>query len=306
MIFKKILIFGQGQLGTYYREYFEGKGILVVSPRLDIRNQEAVLDALIENRPDIVINAVAKTNIDWCEMNKLECFDVNTLGADHIARSCEQQSVYLLHLSSGCVQESKTAQEVHTEEDTVHPLCFYSWTKVWAEQLLLDRMKFGRLKVLLLRPRQLLSAMMSPRNALTKMLTYTKFIDTPNSCTIVEDLMWVTDQLLQKDATGVINVANPGMITPYQIAEMLKEQVKADMVFSIISKDELNAMTLARRVDCVLSMEKLRSFGIELPEIHMRLREILILFKRNLDTQTGSQVLDQTYQETKAKLALKS
>lgn len=300
-----ILIFGQGQLGTFYREYFEKQGCQISSPKVDIRDLKAVQEAITAAKPDLIINAVAKTNIDWCEQNRLECFDINTLAADNIARSAEEQGIYLLHLSSGCVQESKTAQEIHCETDPVHPICFYSWTKVWAEELLIDRAKHGNLKTLILRPRQLLSAMVSPRNAITKMLTYNKFIDTPNSCTIVEDLMWATDELLKKQATAIINIANPGIITPYEIAQIIKEVIKPDLAVTKISKADLNQMTLARRVDCVLDCSRLQSYGIQLPEIHQRLYEIAQEFKKNLETQQGRKTLEQTKNETAAKLSLK-
>lgn len=305
MIPKKILIFGQGQLGTYYRIYFEEKGIPVASVRVEIRDEEKVRQAVREAQPDLVINCAAKTNIDWCEQNRLECFDINTLGADVIGKICQEEGVYLLHLSSGCVQESKTADEVWSEEDPVNPLCFYSWTKVWAENLLMDRAKKRGLKVLLLRPRQLLSAMVSPRNAVTKLLTYNKFIDTANSCTIVEDLMWVTEELIGRDATGLYNVTNPGITTPFEIAILLKEIVKPEMEFVKISKEELNKMTLAERVDAVLTTKKLNALGIELPEIHQRLREILKIFKQRFEDPASRAVFEQTKKETAAKLSLK-
>ncbi len=302
---KTILVFGRGQLGTFYQNYFAEKKIKVSSPKSDICDQKQVNHAIQELKPDLVINVAAKTNIDWCELNQLETFSINTLGADNIAKSCQEQGIYLVHLSSGCVQESKSAHEIHTEEDQVHPLCFYSWTKVWAEELLLDRMKFYGLKTLILRPRQLLSSIVSPRNAITKMLTYTKFIDTANSCTIVEDLMEITHQLIKKDATGVINVVNSGVITPFQIAQMIKEIIKPDMRVTKISKEELNQMTLAKRIDCVLSTQKLSSLGLHLAEITPRLRQILTIFKENLKKEEAKSALKKTAMETETKLRLK-
>ena len=302
----KLLIFGHGQLGQFYRHYFEKKGVAVVTPEVDIRDESGVRLMIKNANPDIVINVAAKTNIDWCEQNKLECFDVNTLGAANIGAACAEAGVYMVHLSSGCVQESTTRDEVWREEDPVSPLCFYSWTKVWAENLLNDLAKKQRLRVFILRPRQLLSSMVSPRNAVTKLLTYNKFIDTPNSCTIVEDLMEVTDALIARDVCGTYNIINPGIITPFEIAGLLKEIIKPDMVVEKISKDTLNAMTLAKRVDCVLSGAKLAALGIELKEIHERLREILTIFRENLHAPEARAIMDRTREETDRKLSLVS
>jgi len=300
----KILIFGRGQLGTFYREHFEANGATTSSPAGDIRDERFVAGAVASFGPDLIINCAAKTNIDWCEMNKVETFEINTLGADIVAKTAEQAGTPLLHISSGCVQESLTEDEIRTEEDAPHPLCYYSWTKVWAENLLLERAARGTLKVLILRPRQLLSSMVSPRNALVKMLTYDKFINTPNSCTIVEDLMRVTDELLAKDAAGLYNVVNPGVTTPLRIAELLKEHIKPGMQFATISKDELNAMTLARRIDAVLSIEKLEKEGITLEPIEKRLVDILKTLKVNLESGDSESALKKTEEETKAKLSL--
>ncbi len=299
----KILIFGYGQLGQAYEEHFIAKGDEVsVAKGVDIRKFDDVAKAIADFQPDAVINCAGKTNLDWCEQNQLECFDVNTLGSDCLGRACQEAGVYMVHLSSGCVQESLSADIVHTEEDAPHPLAFYSWTKVWAENLLMERAARKGLKVVLIRGRQLMSAKANKRNALTKLLTYNKFIDTPNSMTIVEDLVEVTDQLMQKKAEGLYNVTNPGIMTPYRLAELLKEIVKPDMEISKISKDELNAMTLATRVDCVLNCDKLNALGIELEPIEPRLRRLLPEFKANLEK--AGDILAETQEETDYKLSL--
>ncbi|HTK60274.1 MAG TPA: sugar nucleotide-binding protein [Candidatus Baltobacteraceae bacterium] len=300
----RVLIFGRGQLGSYYRAAFASNGCAVEMPEGDIRDEAFVSGAVSSVQPDLIVNVAAKTNIDWCEMHKPDAFEINTLGADVIAKVAEERGVYLLHVSSGCVQESLSADEVHTEEDAPHPLCYYSWTKVWAENLLNERARRGKLKVLMLRPRQLLSAMVSPRNALVKMMTYSKFIDTPNSCTIVEDLMDASWKLLQKDATGLYNVANPGVTTPYRIAEALRAHLKPEMTFTKISKDELNRMTLAKRIDCVLSGAKLEAEGIALRPIDERLVDILAALKHNLESAEADAILRKTEEETSEKLAL--
>lgn len=300
----RVLILGRGQLGQFYQEYYGAKGVATDTPALDIRDRAAVAAAIDAFHPDLVINTAAKTNIDWCELNKIECFDINTLGAAVVGEACAARGIYLVHLSSGCVQESKTKDVVWGEEDPVSPLCFYAWTKVWAENLVKDCAKRRGLKALILRPRQLLSGQVSTRNAVTKLLTYSQFIDTANSCTIVEDLMWATDALVERDAVGTFNVVNHGVTSPFEIALLLKEIVKPEMECVKIEKEELNHMTLAKRVDSVLSTAKLNALGIALPEIHARLREILGQFNERLAADEGRAVLEKTEAETKHKLSL--
>ena len=138
----KILIFGKGQLGEEYREYFSAKPEYAVSVAegADIRDLVSVRQAILSVMPDAIINTAAKTNIDWCEVNRLETLSVNALGADHIGQICQERGIYFIHISSGCVQESKTEHEIHGEDDIPNPLCFYSWTKVMADNLLMAEM----------------------------------------------------------------------------------------------------------------------------------------------------------------------
>ncbi len=299
----KILIFGKGQLGQAYKNYFESQNIeSIIATDVDIRNLEQVTSAIQNSGADTVLNCAAKTNLDWCEMNPLECFDVNTLGADTVGKACQELGAYMIHISTGCVQASSTPEEAHKETDPPTPTSFYSWTKYWADEMLMLRHNRDGLKVLIIRPRQPVSANASGRNALTKMLTYNKFIDTPNSMTVVEDLVDATLQMLNKNLTGVYNVANPGVMSPYKIALLLKELVDPNLQVNKISKEELNKMTLATRIDSVLDMSKLEAEGIKLRPADERLREILPTFKDNLAKQ--AEVLEQTKQETDYKLNL--
>lgn len=311
---RTILIFGKGQLGQAYKNYFGSKPEkwhVHVAEEVDIRDLKAVRQAVEQVHPDVIINTAAKTDIDWCEQNPEESFAVNVLGADNVGRAAQEAGAYLVHLSSGCVQESKSAKESHSEEETPNPLGFYSWTKVWADNLLRDRiLHHGRgavlpnpLRGLILRPRQLLSSVVSPRNALAKMLTYKEFIDTANSCTVVDDLMWVTEELIEKGATGIYNVVNPGILTPYQVALALKEIINPDMQVSRISKDELNSRMLVQRIDTVLSTEKLVREGIILPNVHERLREVVSALKYNLEKKEAANVMNKIEQDTKRKLS---
>lgn len=303
---QRILITGNGQLGGYYRDHYFKKGVTVLNTdsKTDIRDADKILAVIEEFKPDLVIHTAAKTNIDWAEQNKTECFEINTLGSDVIGKICQEKGIYLVFLSSGCVLESKSATDAQTETVVPSPLCFYSWTKVWAEEMLMHRARRNGLKLLVLRPRQLLSAKVDPRNALTKMLTYNKFINTPNSCTVVEDLMMVTDTLVEQEQTGVFNVVNPGVTTPFEIATALKEIIKPEMEFVQISKAELNKMTLAERVDAVLDGTKIKNLGIELKEIHERMREVMQELKVNLSKDDAAVAMKKTEEETKAKLSL--
>ncbi len=272
---KKILIFGDGQIGNFYQKYFSGKGdAALIAKDVDIRDLAAVSAAIDDYQPTVVINTAAWTNLEWCGNNRLETFDVNCLGAATLAKACDEKGVYFIHFSSGCIFSSVDGKDAKVETDAANPSSYYGWSKVWSEELVgFERSK--DFKCLIMRPRQPVSAQVSPKNMLVKMLTFSKFIDTANSGTVIEDMMEWTDQLIDKQATGVYHVANTGYTTPYDIGLMIKEFILPDLEPEKISKAELDTMTPNTRVDTVLNVDKLQALGITVKPYQERLREIV-------------------------------
>jgi dTDP-4-dehydrorhamnose reductase len=294
---KKILIFGDGQIGNFYLQYFTGKGIEAkIAKDADIRKIEEVTKAVEEFQPSVVINVAAMTNLEWCGNNRLEAFDINVLGAATIAKVCDEKGLYFIHYSSGCIFSSVDGKDAKFEIDEPNPSSYYGWTKVWSEQMVMfERSK--DFKSLILRPRQPVSAQVNHKNMLVKMLTFSKFIDTANSGTVIEDLMEWTDQLIDKQVTGVLHVANTGYTTPYTIGLMIKEFIMPGLEPEKISKAELDKMTPNTRVDTVLNVDKLTGMGIKVTPYEERLRKVVKQLGENIkqmDKAELAEVLEET------------
>ncbi len=214
---QKILIFGNGQLGNLYRDFFNSNNFKAEISPADITKEEEIKKAIENFKPDIIINTAAKTNVDWCELNKPEVFKVNTLGADLIADLCLKSKIYFVQISSSCIFESINEKPVYKETDIPTPVAFYSWTKYWAEQLIEDKMKKG-LKAIILRPRMLLTPVIHKKNVLYNMLIkYSKFHSNKNSFTVVDDLLLATKHLIEKNQIGIFHITNKNTTTPYEI-----------------------------------------------------------------------------------------
>lgn len=299
----KILIFGNGHMANFSLRYFSSNNIPVLISTTDITDINQVEKAVSEYQPTVVINTAAKTNLEWCVQNKLQAFNVNVLGANNVAQVCDQINIYFVHFSSGCILASIDENDAKVETDIPAPISYYSWTKVWAENLILFR-KSQNFKCLILRPRQPVSAQVNYKNMLVKMLTFTQFIETPNSGTVIEDLVVWMDKLIKKRVTGIVNVANGGWTTPYDIGLLLKKHVLPELPVNKMTKDELNARTPERRVDTILNNDKLVSLIGEVKPYRQRLEEIVIQLGENFkkaDTQLIKEQLEKTLTQTKTR-----
>lgn len=300
----KILIFGNGQMGNFYQRFFTEKDIPTEIASVDITNRNEVEVAVNAFNPTVVINCAAKTNLEWCGENKLETFNVNVLGADTIAQVCDSKNIYFIHLSSGCIFESKDGNDAKVETDEPHPAAFYSWTKVWAEEMIQFN-KSKDFKYLILRPRQPVSTEVNYKNMLIKMLLFSKFVDTPNTGTVIEDMMQWTLELIEKQVIGVVHVANEGWVTPYDIGLLIKKYILPELEPEKITKEELDRITPNRRVDTVLNVDKLKGLVSEVKSYKERLEEVIQQLAENIK-HTDKQVLEEELNKTMEQMKKRS
>lgn len=194
---------------------------------------------------DFVINTAAKTAIDWCEKNREETFDTNVLQAIRIAKLTKGKYVFM---SSACIFKSDDQYQVNYEDATPNPQCFYTYTKLMAEQLL-EEIKPD---TLIIRPRLLISEKSHPRNTLDKLLKYDKVLTTQESATILEDMISKIITLMQENASGAYNIFNEGTISPSEIMDIFQHS------HTKITKQELDELTKdkARRVSTILGTKR--------------------------------------------------
>jgi dTDP-4-dehydrorhamnose reductase len=253
----KILVLGSGFVGKPLAEYLKAD---VSTKRLHEINEEDLAPY------DVVINTAAKTNIDWCEVNRGEAFDTNVTQAVRIAKMVRGQYVFF---SSGCIFNSSEG-EVNYEGEIPNPQCFYAYTKAVAEQLLYE----VKPSTLIIRPRLIVSEKSHPKNTIDKLLRYDKIITCQESVTVLEDLIKRFPDILYSARVQnmvVRNIFNEGTISPSEMMDIFGHS------HTKISKDELDLLTKgkARRSSTILGTY----YESGMPEIHSRILEI----KQNWD-----------------------
>lgn len=250
----KILIVGNGQIGSaLVKDLSKDNEVTVWSGDMGRLTAGDV-------QGDAVICAAGKTDLKWCEENPREAFEHNVEKPLSLSRACRKAGAFYLHFSSGCVWDGPFNDgKPFNWFDPPTPASFYAWTKAACDALLCDR---GMGSIAILRPRQVFSAIKSPRNTLEKLRAYPALIDTPNSMTSLDAILTVTRYVLERRSTGrVWNVCNPGIITPYQVGVMLAEAGLRAMPEKL-PKSDLDGWHKPRRVDTVLNDADMVALGI--------------------------------------------
>lgn len=213
------------------------------------------------NKEVVVINTAALINLEYCEHNPEECYAVNTIGALNVAKACDALGWKLVHISSGCVFDGMGTGKEYSETDEPTPASFYAVSKAVADQMIIGAGL--TIPVLILRPRQLVSAIPYKTNLLTKFLSVqqpARFIESANSITCIENFCDMVDHLLKVGATGIFNCANEGFISPFQIAQKLTKLNPNLNPQPIEYQEYLNSIEV-KRVNTCLDIQKLKATG---------------------------------------------
>lgn len=240
---------------------------------VDIADSDAVSNELDRLRPDVLVNCAGKTgrpNIDWCETHKPETLRSNVTGPFVLLHHCLAKGIYFVHLSSGCLYTGDNGGDGFAEDQAPNFFgSFYVRTKIHSEELLKD------FPVLILRPRMPFDGTLNPRNLIMKLRRYESLLDEQNSLTYLPDFRDATHKLVERRATGVFNVVNPGTASPHEIMEAYRRLVDPEHFFSRLDTGDLKSVASAGRSNCKLANNKLIECGIKMRPVNEAIEESL-------------------------------
>jgi dTDP-4-dehydrorhamnose reductase len=131
-----------GMLGRDLTATLSAQGATVIPvtrQELDITDRPAVLSALRDARPDVVVNCAAWTNVDLAESREAEALAVNGDGAAHVAAGCQLVGARMIQLSTDYVFDG-TARVPYPEDAPTGPVSAYGRTKLAGERSVLAQL----------------------------------------------------------------------------------------------------------------------------------------------------------------------
>ena len=100
---------------------------------MDITIKNQVNNIFNDLKPHAIINCAAMTNVDACEQNQEDCWNINVKAVEYIASASESIKAHLVHLSTDFIFDGKSGP--YSEEDTPNPLNFYAKSKLESERI---------------------------------------------------------------------------------------------------------------------------------------------------------------------------
>jgi dTDP-4-dehydrorhamnose reductase len=137
---KLLLVGNKGMLGSSLSKYIpsmpEGRSATLLGcdlPEIDITDPASVEVVLGREKPDVIVNCAAYTNVDGAEKDSDIAFRVNAAGPENLAHSAVRHRATLVHISTDFIFDG-AKQDPYREDDAPNPLCVYAKSKLAGEE----------------------------------------------------------------------------------------------------------------------------------------------------------------------------
>ena len=283
----KYLIVGKnGQLGREFIKWLSG-GLVrslsgekvewksVGSKECDISNLSQVLNVFESVKPDVVINCAAYNFVDKAEVDYVNAFKVNAIGARNLAFACNKYNAFLIHYGTDYVFDGKK-EGLYIEDDEPNPLNQYGKSKLAGEILLkeeTDDYLIFRVSWVYGEGRNnfIYKLLQWVKNQEYLKIAYDEF-SVPTSTRTITD---ITFKALNSGLKGQFHLTNSGYASRYEWAKEILRTKKIDKLIYPISKEIFNLP--AKRPDfSAMSNERIaRELSIEISSWQWELRNFL-------------------------------
>lgn len=270
----KILITGaNGMLGKAIVKRFKDNELLTPThSELDISNEESVMTFVEENKPELIINCAAFTEVNKVEYSE-DAYRTNTLGPKYLATVAKQNGITLVHFSTDYVFDgSKPLHEFYKENSETRPLNSYGKTKEEGDQNIISiRPNFYifRTSWLFGDGENFVNKILSLSNSFSELRIVDDQIGSP---TYTEDLADIVYQVLEKKLPfGIYNATNLGSTSWCAFAKLFANK---ECTLIPVTSEEYGDEVL-RPKNSQLSKDKIQSYGITIPMYEEALNKYL-------------------------------
>lgn len=228
----KILITGSnGMLGHDLERVLKDKHelVLTTSKTLDITDKNQVMEVICENKPELVINSAAYTDVDGCEENQDIAYAVNGEGVRNLALACKEVDCPLVHVSTDYIFNGKNDRP-WVEDDEIGPISVYGKSKLKGEEAILEILD----KYFIVRTAWLygINGKNFPKTMLELAESHpeiTVVYDEVGSPTYTPDLACGISQLIETDYYGIYHLTNSGSCSWCEFARYIFEVAGIDV-----------------------------------------------------------------------------
>ena len=211
---------------------------------LDIESHDQVMEVAGRNRPDVIINTAAMTNVDACEKDREGCLRANVVAVNNLVTACEKYDIHFIHLSTDFIFDGQDGP--YDEEAQSNPISYYGWSKMEAELVVSScRTRWTIIRTILVigitEGMSRSNIVLWAKGALEKGETIHVVNDQFRSPTLAEDLAAGCMLAALKGAEGVYNISGKDFMSILELVRRVARFYELnESLINSVSSDTLN------------------------------------------------------------------
>lgn len=201
---------------------------------LDITNEKMIEKIISTQKPDVIVNTAAMTNVDQCESEKEACISLNVTAVKYLIKACLVNNCFLIHLSTDFIFDGKNGP--YKEDDISNPINFYGKSKLQSEQIIISSsIDYAIIRTVIIygiTPNMSRSnIILWVKNSLENKKPIQVVDNQWRTPTLAEDLALGCYLVAEKRAKGIFNISGEEMLTPLDMAYKTTDYFGLDKSF---------------------------------------------------------------------------
>ena len=230
---------------------------------------------IITEKPNVIVNTMGYSNIDFCEINKEESHQLHVKITEKIAKLATTYNIKTIFLSSDYVFDGKKGNYI--ESDLPNPINYYGKTKLEAEKIILKQPQNVVLRTSVIydwdfRVRFFNYVVDNLKNQREIEATYDVF----NSVTLVDSLIQSIFLAIKKDVSGLFHVVDSTCVNRFEFAKCIAEIFKLDK--KLIKKksiDDIDVIAKRPKNACLNNSKAKKELGMEFRTLEKGIKKVL-------------------------------
>ena len=190
---------------------------------LDITDAQDTINLIKKIKPDLIVHTAALVGVNICEREPELAYKINVDGTKNLADAAEKINSKIIYISTDYIFDGKKG--MYKESDTPNPINTYGETKLEGEKLIDTNnnviIRTSTYGWNVIKQKRSFSNWLIDELANKKQINV--FTDQVNSMMLVNNCAEALKEIVDKDFSGILNIASSEKISKYQFAIKLAD-----------------------------------------------------------------------------------
>lgn len=277
---KNILILGcSGRLGGFLKKKLDGRNYRIIyhegKTDYDLSDKSKVFKYLKKNNPDTIINAIAVSDVEYCENNPIESLKINTILPKNLSKWVNDNNRFLIHISTDHIYEGKFLKDENNNPMLKNVYAstkyFGEWYASKCKSTILRTNFFG--KTIDYSTSSFSDWLCSKLESKKKLLLYDNVFFNPVH---ISTLVFIIEMIINNPKYGIFNVGSKNGISKYNFGKTLNEFKGSKNKKIIPIKYKVSENLINRPYDMRTNVSRFeKAYDLKLPQMKAEIKKVL-------------------------------